>query len=237
MACRESDLKMTELAEKSRVTVFGFKGGHLRLNVILPAGVSDDEADDVFQEVIDSDIYDVESIVELGDQWLDIGCHVGFFAMKAALHGAQHIHVVDADDRRSSVADANSVLAIAAHDVGRDDFYVIGESSASTMMISTIDDVISCKREAAFYTDQVQGIKIDIQGSEREILAEGGASFLAQEFNKLIMEWHYPDEIIQIEEHLEASGWTVKRRSPHDDVLLNTKTYIIYATSNLRSKS
>lgn len=179
------------------------------------------EINEVIDEVFIADIYDVSAFVEPDDLWLDVGCHVGLFAISVIDKGAA-VNVIDSD--RESVI----------HAVGNARIFemmrkgAMGDPGAS----STFG---SCAKIASWedleHVSGYDGLKMDIQGAEKDVLTREGASMLHYYFKRLVYEYHFDDHA-EHQNLMKAAGWHLHRMKRHTDVLLDTPTTIYWWTAH-----
>jgi hypothetical protein len=180
-----------------------------------------DVIDEILPESMTGGCYSLDRIIKPGESWVDAGCHVGIFSIAAMMHGASISEVIDADRAMAQVARWNvenfSRIAEAMQSLPQGS---ITPPLETAQAIEDAYDIGGQKRD---------GIKIDIQGAEEGVIFGGGASVLAASYNKLVMEWHSPTLLGSALVALDNAGWYIDAVNSHEDILLNTKTHIIYA--------
>lgn len=195
----------------------------------VPGGLDDpqmrDEVLDVIEEILPESMtggcYNLDRVIKPGERWVDVGCHVGVFSIAAMMHGASIVQVIDADPAMTQAAKWNvenfSRIAEALQSLPQGSIH---PPLATDLLVEDAYDLDGQKRD---------GVKIDIQGHEEGVIFGGGASVLAASYNKLVMEWHAPSRLGSALVALDNAGWYIDTVASHEDILLNTKTHIIYA--------
>lgn len=184
---------------------------------------------EVFGEVIDDDIYNLQHDTREGDVWVDAGCHVGLFSIAALMAGADVSVMIDMDNDSAWCADYN-VIQYLRQEIIRGEYH--RRRILPTAFVEHISSVDHLMQAGMLTREQWEGmerscLKLDIQGTERELLVGGGWGRLAEAFDFMVMEWHYP----VVPYDMEYEGWRVVRHVTHKDILLSTDTHIVWAQS------
>ena len=196
----------------------------------VPGGTGDEglisEIFNVMEEILPQSMaegcYELGRTISPGDRWVDVGCHVGIFSIAAMMHGASISEVMDSDPAMTQAAKWNvenfSRIVEALQTLPQGS---IVPPLATTMLVEDAYDITE--------GTTADCIKLDIQGHEEGVILGGGASVLATKYKKLLMEWHSPARLGTALVALDNAGWHIDTVNSHEDILLNTKTHIIYA--------
>lgn len=202
-------------------------------DVAMPSG-SDMmlEYDGIVDELLLHDIYNLQNFTEQGDVWVDAGCHVGMFAIAAMMAGADVSVMYDMDPTMAWCAEANARSFLMQQLIR--DYRPRIRTVAVAERLDRPDALVAAGM-------QTQGVwrdfgkraclKLDIQGAEQAILALDGPKKLATAYDQLVLEWHFPDDLLWLTEALERGGWQVDAVKQHEDILLRTNTHIVWATT------
>lgn len=187
---------------------------------------------EVFGEVIDGDIYNLNFYTREGDVWVDAGCHVGLFSIAAMMAGADVSVMIDTDNDMAWCAEYNARSFMRQQ-------LVRGDYKRRRLMPTSVVETVSSAGQlvhAGMLAREHWGglkrscLKMDIQGAEADVFGEGIGD-LSTAFDVMVMEWHRPDLIDSMMHRLETNGWRVVRMLTHHDVLLGISTYIVWAHS------
>ena len=189
-----------------------------------------EEVGDIISELVENDVYDLFHTTRRGDVWVDAGSHVGLFSMYAMLYEAEVAAAIDMDGELAWCAWQNMSalrLQLQRRNVLPQPGIV---PQVATQRVSSADFLIDA---AMLIPNDWEGrertcLKMDIQGSERDVLVDGGAAKLAEAYDLLVMEWHHEEDPSAL---LEEGGWQITRMRSHVDVLLNCPTRIVWATT------
>lgn len=191
------------------------------------------ELDDIMDELIHDDAYHLGRETREGDVWVDAGCHVGMFSIAAMMAGADVSVMIDMDPEIAWYGGLNASSffhqQIIRSDYGRKRI----APTAFAEEITSAETLVEASRLTGMHLDG-QGrtcLKLDIQGAETSVFANGGMSDLAAAYDLMVLEWHDVGNSVAMMEGLEESGWTITAYDSHTDVLLNTDTRIVWVTS------
>jgi len=150
------------------------------------------------QEIFYDKIYEKYFPIEETDNVLDLGSHVGVFAMRALGQGAQHVYCFEPELTYHKTLHRN----LSWYPEGK---ATINADYATSETVLNI--LINSPRKYNFW-------KIDIEGYEYEILEnETIQLYLLQNANKIALEFHIngdeqiSNRILKIYELFEAAGW------------------------------
>jgi hypothetical protein len=175
--------------------------------------VTHSEIQDLKRELFRDNVYRAERVFNDTQLWLDVGCHVGLFTTLAQAYGAAVIGGVDADP----------LMVDAYHDE-----HLL---SANVATITTAYDIIKIIDSYGTIGEHVNALKLDIQGSEVEMLQNWRQTrVLAAQFKTLLFEYHDHDSLLACLSSLEANAYTVRFVDEATDALTGQPTYIIHAT-------
>lgn len=172
---------------------------------------TDCEADEqaIIKELFVDDVYDASSTFSVGDRWLDVGCHNGWFTRLAQAYGAS---VVGAADMNPD--------ALATYHTSFPDIAVF---EGEIVHPSEIEEIY----ETLFPNRHPNAIKIDIQGAEIGLLRNCFVHIAL--YDKLLIEWHdvsEPGLMVETIGRYHDIQW-MKRAV---DACMQTDTFILYAT-------
>ena len=198
----------------------------------VPEGL-EDEARDVIEEIIPHagapGCYNASGFIKPGELWVDAGSHLGVFSIAVLQRGATPVTMIDCNERllrRASWSVRGFVRLVEAMQ-SLPSGSIMRPYPVHTMIREAHDITRVLGAKVSGYT---YGLKLDIQGHEAGVLDPAGAAALGRIFGKLIVEWHDPDMLTQVLRVLEGAGWHVAAMHRHEDVLLETETYILFAT-------
>lgn len=191
------------------------------------------ETDDVIEELLGGDVYDLRMFTEEGDVWVDAGCHVGLFSIAAMMAGADVSVMFDVDPALAFCAEANArsflTQQLIRSDYTRERIRPTGyaeEIRGPGLLVGAGMQT----REVWEKHIKRSCLKMDIQGSEEATLLLGGSRELAAAFDAMVLEWHYED-LDYLYSLLTQGGWKVTGSDPHCDVLTSIDTQIVWAVS------
>lgn len=187
---------------------------------------------EVFEEVIDDDIYNLQHDTKMGDVWVDAGCHVGLFSIAAMMAGADVSVMIDAENDISWCAEYN------ARQFMRQQLIRAEHQRRRLMPTAVVETIASAEQlvQAGMLAREHWGglkrscLKLDIQGAEADVFGDGVRD-LSTAFDFMVLEWHRPQLIDTMVHRLEHNGWKVTRVVTHHDILLSTETHIVWAHS------
>ncbi|OPZ65615.1 MAG: hypothetical protein BWY85_00436 [Firmicutes bacterium ADurb.Bin506] len=190
------------------------------------------EYDGIVDELLLHDIYNLANFTEHGDVWVDAGSHVGMFSIAALMAGADVAAMIDMDETMAWCADANA-RAFLMQQLVRDYRPRIRPVAFKETIGSHVSLVEAGMQVREVWRDfgKRSCLKLDIQGAEQLVLALNGPEQLAEAFDRLVMEWHFPEDINWLTSALEKGGWKVDAVKQHEDILLRTTTHIVWATT------
>ena len=155
---------------------------------------------DAIREVWDEDVYHLDGLDLTGQMAIDLGAHIGAFAVRVALKGAQVLAVepspTNVERLRAHIA-ANNLERVAVRAMAcgaNSDDVGLAEMEGTGMLAR--NDGSAVKFPCVTLIDLVAGVtipggsvlKIDTEGSEMAILE--GASDLLGEFDRIEIETH-----------------------------------------------
>lgn len=190
------------------------------------------EVTEVTHELLVEDAYMLSHISGQGDVWVDAGCHVGLFSIAALQAGADVAAMYDMDPTMAWCAEANvrSYLMQQLVREYRPRIRPVAFNKQIDRPDVLIDAAMQTKETWAHGYERVC-LKLDVQGAEQTILALDGPRRLAEAYDSLVLEWHFPDDLPWLTEALERGGWAISAVKTHQDVLVNGMTHIVWATS------
>jgi hypothetical protein len=197
-----------------------------------PEGL-EDEAHDVIEEIIPEDggpgCYNVPGFIKPGELWVDAGSHLGVFSIAVLQRGATPVTMIDCSESllRRAVWSVRGFVRLVEAMQSLPSGSIMRPYPVQTMIHEAQDITRVLGAKVSGYT---YGLKLDIQGHESGVLTPAGAAALGRIFGKLIVEWHDPDMLTQVLRVLEGAGWYISTMHRHEDVLLETETYILFAT-------
>lgn len=226
---------MTTLAAPSNPLVtsqstHGFNGrDHWSYDLTHPEG-AEGELWEIVGELLHADIYELQKLTRKGDVWVDAGSHVGLFSIAAMMAGADVSVMYDMDPTAAWCASAN-VRSFLMQQIVRE-YRPRIRTVAVQKEIKNPDELVGAGMQTKEVWDAGWDrvcLKLDIQGAEQLVLALDGPRKLAEAFDVLVFEWHFPEDLPWVSEALERGGWNITAVKQHEDVLLNTTTYIVWA--------
>ena len=161
----------------------------------------------VSKEMFLDDVYRAQRVFDSEDRWLDVGSHTGWFSRLAQTHGAAVVGGVDSD-----------VEAIIRYG-----YLVPG--------VEVWNAHIESSNQLAKIIDKANptAVKIDIQGAE-DFLEDGLHWTFGTSVNKILIEWHYPEKLVEILSVFEGDNYHISFADRAVDILTGQTTYIIFAT-------
>ena len=174
-------------------------------------------------------------VVIEGESWLDVGANVGFFALLCFQMGAAHVTCVEAE--RDNIACLRKNLEINGHNTTRAKVVralVRGSSNKSAQLLlsrkTTRHSVL--RAPEAIPSGGVQpipvvqtlqkflrmrpyhGVKLNIEGAEREVLLAMKANSWPRSVKKLVVEYSFDvfphrRDYDTLCNHLESTGWRI----------------------------
>lgn len=174
---------------------------------------SNTEIEAIDAELFRDDVYRASRVFAEGQTWLDVGCHVGLFTKLALLHGASVVGGVDADP---AMCDAYTDLH---------------EQPAVLSMIDTAEDVITVLEQ----TGGANALKMDIQGSEIDILSRSSELAKLSAFDTLLFEYHQPESLVELMRSLTRNNYVVDFiDATTDSLMVGHPTFIVHAVKAWR---
>jgi len=171
--------------------------------------------------------YDFRNTVRRGESWMDVGCHVGIFSIGVMMHGGYPMAIIDANPEMVKHASWNINHFARTLEMLSD----LPESSLRPQ-IELAEMISDPWQLVALCGTKYDGLKLDIQGSEIPMFLQmNAAKCLTTVFSKLVLEWHDVDTVQALIVRLDRAGWKVNWMREHEDVLLETPTYLIYAST------
>jgi len=150
------------------------------------------------KEIFYDKIYEKYFPIEETDNVLDLGSHIGVFAMRALGQGAQHVYCFEPEITYHNTLQQN-LLWFPSNKKKLDTDYATSET--------VINMLINSPRKYNFW-------KIDIEGYEYEILENKTIQlYLLQNANKIALEFHInnneqiSNRILALYELFELAGW------------------------------
>lgn len=168
-----------------------------------------------------------QQVLQPGDRFVDVGANVGLYSLLAAELGCEVIAVEPASDMAQRLRGnaARNGQAIELHEValldrpghadleGRDPNRRRAEVSGSgSIAVTTLDEVVGSR--------SIRGIKIDVEGNERLVLAGGGETMKDPCLELLQVEWNdtsvdaLGEDRSPVAAQLRASGFTLFQADP-----------------------
>lgn len=150
------------------------------------------------KEIFYDKIYEKYFPIETTDNVLDLGSHIGVFAMRALGQGAQHVHCFEPEFTYHETLKRNL------------SWYPKGKANID-IDYATSETIINLLINNPY---KFNFWKIDIEGYEYEILEDKTVQlYLLQNANKIALEFHIngdeqiSNRILKIYELFEAAGW------------------------------
>ena len=150
------------------------------------------------KEIFYDKIYEKYFPIEETDNVLDLGSHIGVFAMRALGQGAQHVHCFEPEFTYHETLKRN----LSWYPKGKANIDIDYATSETIVNL-----LINNPNKFNFW-------KIDIEGYEYEILEDKTVQlYLLQNANKIALEFHIKGDeqisnrILKIYELFEAAGW------------------------------
>ncbi len=150
------------------------------------------------QEIFYDKIYEKYFPIEETDNVLDLGSHIGVFALRALGQGAQHVYCFEPELTYYKTLEHN-LSWFPSNRKKTDADYATAET--------VVNILINSPRKYNFW-------KIDIEGYEYEILEDKTVQlYLLQNANKIALEFHIngdeqiSNRILKIYELFETAGW------------------------------
>jgi len=153
------------------------------------------------QEIFYDKIYEKYFPIEETDNVLDLGSHIGVFALRALGQGAQHVYCFEPETTYYNCLKTNLSWYPASK------YKVVFDYATSETIVNLIIN----------YPNKFNFWKIDIEGYEYEILEDKTVQlYLLQNTNKIALEFHLngdeqtTNRMLKIYELFEAAGWKTK---------------------------
>jgi hypothetical protein len=189
------------------------------------------EHDEILDELLRDDVYALLTMGQPGDVWIDAGCHAGTFSIAAMMHGYDVAVMVDMDEAMAWCAEVNARAFLYQQ--------VVREDRKRVRPVGWVEEITSAgplvemgMLTRDLWEDRARRscLKLDVQGAEVVIFADGGLRELATAFDLMVFEWH-DTEVFDLFVAMDDAGWRIVRSKTHTDVLLNTDTRIVWAVS------
>lgn len=166
----------------------------------------------IVQEIFVDNAYRGGHVFSPGERWLDVGCHHGWWTIYAQSFGVEVVAGVDADKQ--------AVLRYKAN---------VGPGPVAVQaIVETVDDIV---RIAAETGGKFSGLKLDIQGAEKEMfLEEAQVRKLGGMFDKVLLEWHHPNELVPFLAALDRE-WHLRWVERTTDTMTGYKTHLAFASA------
>ena len=146
-------------------------------------------------------IYEKYFPIEETDNVLDLGSHIGIFALRALGQGAQHVYCFEPETTYHNCLKTNLSWYPASK------YRVDSDYATSETIVNLLIN----------YPNKFNFWKIDIEGYEYEILEDKTVQlYLLQNANKIALEFHLNSDeqttnrMLKIYELFEAAGWKTK---------------------------
>ena len=153
------------------------------------------------QEIFYDKIYEKYFPIEETDNVLDLGSHIGVFALRALGQGAQHVYCFEPETTYHNCLKTNLSWYPASK------YRVDSDYATSETIVNLLIN----------YPNKFNFWKIDIEGYEYEILEDKTVQlYLLQNANKIALEFHLNSDeqttnrMLKIYELFEAAGWKTK---------------------------
>jgi len=209
----------------------------------------DSSDEKVFKEIFEKKCYRKPLInfdVGEGETWIDLGGHIGLFAIYAISKGAKKVIVYEADEDNFNLLKQNIELnnlqdKIIPHQVAVVDDNILGDNNTISFWKSKnplinyrnsiheksrgIKITVPAIKFNSVITSDIDGLKIDIEGAEVDILTNSDSNY--QNIKKLTFEFTLKSEKLSLAQTvLSEKGFIL--RIPPSTLNIGSKGWIDY---------